>query len=88
MNLALLLDNYWKRQKILPKVGKSMGTEFGTERRVTQVDLAPPMTSSIVMDVVVRRVLEKVCSLQEAQNGKGWAAGERKLVFFSNEGRI
>ena len=34
-NLARLLDNYWKRQRIVPKVGKCLGASFGTGRGVT-----------------------------------------------------
>ena len=34
-NLARLLDNYWKRQRIAPKVGKCLGTLFVTGRGVT-----------------------------------------------------
>ena len=29
-NLSQILDNYWKRQRIVPKVGKCLGTAFGT----------------------------------------------------------
>ena len=61
-NLAQLLDNYWKRQRILPKVGKCLGAAFGIGRGVTQGDPASPMIFNIVMDVVVREVLEGVCS--------------------------
>ena len=31
-NLARLLENYWKRHQIVPKVGKCIGTAFGTGR--------------------------------------------------------
>ena len=46
------------------------------------------MIFNIVVDAVVREVLEEVCSPQEVQNGMGWAAGERNLVFYVDDGRI
>ena len=46
------------------------------------------MIFNIVVDAVVRAVLEVVCGPQEAQDNMGWAAGERKLVFYADVGRI
>ena len=60
-NLSGLIDNYWKRQKIIPKVLKCMETEFGTGKGVTQGDPASPMIFNIVVDAVVRKVLGIVC---------------------------
>ena len=37
---------------------------------------------------MVRAVLEEVCSLQEAQHGTGWVAGEINIVFYVDDGRI
>ena len=34
-NLARLLENYWRRQGIVPKIGKYLGTAFGAWRGVT-----------------------------------------------------
>ena len=65
-NLALLLKNYWKRQSIVPKLGKCLGTFFETGRRVTQVEPAFPMVLNIVVDTVVWEVLDVVCIPQEA----------------------
>ena len=75
MNLARLLENYWKRQRIFPKVGKCLGKSCGTYRGVTQVNPESLMIFKIVVDAVVRLVLGEVCSLQEAQHAMGWAAG-------------
>ena len=33
-NPAWLLDNYWQRHRIVPKVGKYLWTSFGTGREV------------------------------------------------------
>ena len=55
---------------------------------MTQGDPAPPMIFNIVVDAVVRAVLEEVCSLQEAHNGMGWAVGEKNLIFYTDDGRI
>ena len=57
-NLDRILENYWLRQRILPKVGKYLGTEFGTGIGVTQGDPAPSMIFNIVLDALVRAVLE------------------------------
>ena len=38
--------------------------------------------------VLVQAVLEVVCKLQEAQNGMGYTAGERKLVFYADDARL
>ena len=62
-NLDRLLENYWRRQRIVPKIGKYMGTEFGTGRGVTQRDTTSPMLFNIVVDAVVLLVLEELCSL-------------------------
>ena len=45
------------------------------------------MIFNIVVDAVVRDVLEEVCSPQEAQNGMGWEAGARNF-FYTDDGRI
>ena len=46
------------------------------------------MIFNIVVDEVVCTVLEEVCSNQEAQNGMGWVAGKRNLVFYEDDRRI
>ena len=57
-NLARILENYWRRQRIVPKVGKYLGTKFGTERVLNQGDPASPMIFIIMVDEVIREVLE------------------------------
>ena len=59
-NLGRLLENYLRRQRIVPKVGKYLGTAFGTGRGVNQGDPASPMIFNIVADAVVQTVLEEV----------------------------
>ena len=41
-----------------------------------------------MVDAVVRATLEVVCSPHEARHGMGWAAGERNLVFYAEDGGI
>ena len=55
---------------------------------MTQGDPAPPNISNIMVDTVVRAVLYVVYGPQEVQHGLGWADGERKLVFYADDGRI
>ena len=49
---------------------------------------ASPIIFNIVVYVLVQAVLEVVCKLQEAQNGMGYTAGERKLVFYADDARL
>ena len=53
-----------------------------------QGDPASPIIFKIVVDVVVRVVLDVVCGPQKDQNGLGWAAGERNMIFYAGNGRI
>ena len=46
------------------------------------------MIFDIVMDVVVRAVIDVICGPQEAQHGLGWVAGERDLIFYADNNRI
>ena len=87
-NLAHILDNYWRRQWIVPKVGKYLGTLSGTGRGVNQGNPASPIIFNIVVYAVVRAVLEELCIPREAQHGMGWAAGEINIVFYADDGRI
>ena len=57
-NIAWILENYWKRQRIFPKVGKCLGTELWKGRGVTQGDPTYPMIFNIVVDVMVGVVME------------------------------
>ena len=70
-NLDLLLKNYWKRQKIVPNMGKCLGKVFGTGGVVTQGEPVSPMIFNIMVDAVVRAVLDVVCSPHEAQHDMG-----------------
>ena len=46
------------------------------------------MIFNIVVDAVMRAVLEVVCIPQEAQHGMGWVEGEINLVLYADDGRI
>ena len=46
------------------------------------------MIFNIVVDVVMRVVLGVVYGPNEMQQRMGWAAGERNLVFYADDGRI
>ena len=87
-NLARLIKNYWKCQRVFSKAGNFLGTEFGTGRGVTQGDPASPMIFNIVVDEVVQEVLDLFCSLHEAQHGIVWDAWYRNLVFYTDDVRI
>ena len=53
-----------------------------------QGDPASPVIFKIVMDAVVRAVLDEVCGTQDSQHRLVYFAGERKLVFYANNGMI
>ena len=67
------------------KVGKLLGRPVGTGRGVLQGDPESPMIFNFMVDVVVKAVMEEVCVPQESHNGMVWAAGERELVFFTDD---
>ena len=46
------------------------------------------MIINIVVDVVVRAVLEVVCGPHEARHSMVWASGERNLVFYADDRRV
>ena len=71
LNLSQILDNCWKRQRIVPKVVKCQVTAFGTGIVVTQGNPASPIIFNIVVDGAVWAVLEYICIPQEAQQGMG-----------------
>ena len=56
-NLDRLLTKYWYQQRILPKSGKFLGTDFRTGRGVMQGDPVFPLILNIVVDAVVRAVI-------------------------------
>ena len=87
-NLTRLLKSYLEWQRIAPRTGKFLGKEFRTGRGLTQGEPASPMIFNIMVYVVVWEVLDVVCGPQEAQHSFGCAAGERKVIFYADSGRI
>ena len=92
LNLVCLLKSYWGRQRIVAKTDKFLRKNVWTGRGVELVvkfpasvihsmDAASPMIFNIVVDAVVRAVLDVVCQHQEYQHVLVWAAGERNVVF-------
>ena len=69
--MTRLLKSYWDSQRIVPKRDKFLGKDFWTGRGVTQGNSASPMILNIVVDVVVREVIDVVFGPQEAQHGFG-----------------
>ena len=69
-------------------MGNSLVKEFWTGKGLTQGDPVSPMIFNIVVDAVVRAVLDVVCRPQEDHHGLGWAAVERNLIFYAGDGRI
>ena len=46
------------------------------------------MIFNILVDAMVRLVLDVACSPQEAQHGMVWVVRERNLVFYTDYSRI
>ena len=46
------------------------------------------MILNIMINAVLKVVLEDVCRPQEDRHGMGWASGERNIIFYANDGRI
>ena len=65
----------------MSETGKFLGKDFWSGRVVTQGNHESQIIFNIVVDEVVRVVLDVVCGLQEAQHGLGWASGARNLIF-------
>ena len=86
--MARLFAHHWENLTFVPKLKRFLGMPLGTGRGVTQGDHASPMILNIVMDAVARTTLELVCAPQEAPHRTGWAAGERNLIFYAENGRI
>ena len=54
-----------------------------------QGDPVSPMIFNVVVDTVVRAVLDELCEPQESQHGLGWmAAVEINLMFYADDVRI
>ena len=87
-NMACLLLYYWDNQQIVPKAGMFLGKSFGTGRGVMQGNPVYPIIFNILVDATVREILLEVCGPQEAEHGLVWAARERDLFFYADDGRI
>ena len=72
-NMDLLLISYWDRHRFVPKTGKLLGKESRTGRGLIQGDPASIMIFNIVVDAMVRAVLDVVCRPQESHHGLVWA---------------
>ena len=53
-----------------------------------QGDLSSPMIFNIVVDVLVRAVLDVVWGPQEVEHGLVCTAGERNVIFYADNCRI
>ena len=86
--MARLIAHHWENLIFIPKLKRFLGTPFGTGRGVTQGDPASPIIFNIVVDKVARATLEVVCSPQEARHVMGRAAGDRNLIFYTDDRSI
>ena len=73
---------------MVPKVGKVFGCNLNTERVVTQGDPVSTTIFNIVLYSGVRAVLIEVCGPHEAHHGFRNSAGEHKICFNADDGRI
>ena len=87
-NTARIIAHHWGSLLFVLKASRFLGIALGTGRGVMQGDPTSPMIFNIVMDEVVRAVLEVVCGPHEVRHGMGWAAGEWNLFFYLDDGKI
>ena len=87
-NMAHLIAHHWDNQQFVPKAKRFLGKAFVTGKGVMQGDPVSTMIFNILVNAVVRAVLVVVCGPQEAQNGMGWTAGERNMVFYADDRQI
>ena len=83
-----LISDRWDNQQFVPKARGFIGKEFVKGIGIIQGNPASTMIFNIVVDAVVRAVLEVVCGPQEAQHGMGWSEGEQNLVLYADDGQI
>ena len=57
-------------------------------RSVTHGEMVSPTLFNTIVDSVFRATLQDICGPQEAQHSFGWSAGEQKICFYSDDGRI
>ena len=72
-NTARLIAHNWD-SLIFFMESRFLGTAFGAGRDIKKGDPSSPMIFNIVVDAVLRAVLEVVCGPQEARHRMGWAA--------------
>ena len=87
-NTAHLISHHWYNHRFVTNASMFIGMDFVTGRGVMQGNPSPLLVFNIMVDVVMRVVLEVVCGPQEAQNRMGWVAVERNLVLYTDDGRI
>ena len=83
-----LVAHHWDNLMFVPKVKRFLWKPFSTGRGFMQGYPASPIIFNIVVDVVVRAVLEVVCGPQEAWHGMGWAVGDLRLIFYADNDSI
>ena len=86
--LCIFLAHHWVRHQMVPKSGRLLVKAFDTGHGVTKGEPASPTIFNILVNVVVRAVLEEVYGPQESKFGLGWAVGEQNIVFYRYDGRI
>ena len=86
--IAHLIAHHWENLMFILKAKRFLGTPFSTGRGFMQGYPASPIIFNIVVDVVVRAVLEVVCGPQESWHGMGWAVGDLRLIFYADNDSI
>ena len=86
--MARLIAHHWEKFIFVPKAKRFLRAPFGRGTGFTQENPASPMILNIMVDAMVREMLEVVCGPQEVRHGMSWAAGERNLILYADAGRI
>ena len=68
-NMTRIISHHWDNKCFVPKASRFLGMYFGTGKGLTQCNPTYHMIFNIVVDAVVRAVLEVVCGPQVGQHG-------------------
>ena len=82
------IQRFWSQKAVVPKAERCYSGPSKTGRGVIQGDPISPKVFNIVVNTVIGVMLLELCGPQEAQNGLGWVAGRKNIIFYADDGRI
>ena len=86
--MVKLIDQYWSQMTMVARAGGCYGAPFKGCRGVTQGNPLSPKIFNIVVDVVIRRWLEKVSDEAAGTSGFGSGITGRAAFFYADDGLV